>query len=38
MELKPNLEALGVTIDFVRKGSDSKKIIYIGKRKVRTAA
>jgi hypothetical protein len=38
VELKPNLDAIGVTVQFVRQGTDSKKVIHIGKRVVPTAA
>ena len=37
-ELKPNLQATGVMVEFVRQGSDSKKMIHIEKRVVQAAA
>ena len=37
-ELKPNLDAAGVDIEFARQGSASAKMIYIRKRIVQKAA
>jgi hypothetical protein len=38
VELKPNLAATGVAVEFLRQGGASKKMIQIGKRAAQAAA